>query len=278
MHADAVFSIGRTHKICQDYAAVGDPESPLVVLSDGCSSSLYTDVGSRLLVISTLQDCTAGGLRIINKASHMAEAAGLPKGCLDATLLYAYEERGMVRVLAYGDGVVSLRRKATGKIETWSIDYGNKMEGSADFGSEVPAYLSYLLSASRSKAYLSRGNGRRIITRYVDGQEVEKSEEMPSPEEAFDKPFTLLLDPAHIELVCLFSDGVRSFARDLETGGIEPVSMHEVISHLMAIRSPNGEFMTRRHKMFLTRHCAKEHWHHHDDLSIGAIWCGEEST
>lgn len=277
MHADAVFSIGRTHKICQDYAAVG-PHDPLVVISDGCSSSPLTDIGARLLVTSTLQLPSAGGLRIINRAANIAREAQLPVTCLDATLLYAYCEKGMIRVMAYGDGVISVRRKASGLIETWSIDYANKTEGSEDFGSEVPAYLSYLLSLGRQKNYIRRGNGCRVITRYVDGKEEDKREEIFSEESVFDTAFTLLLDPEHFELVCLFSDGVRSFARDLETGGIEPVPMHSVIDNLMNVSNFNGEFMTRRHKAFLTRFCAKERWHHHDDLSIGAIWCGQESS
>jgi hypothetical protein len=53
MNANHYFSIGKDHAICQDYAI-----SKLInnggcaILSDGCSSSPSTDIGSRLLAMA----------------------------------------------------------------------------------------------------------------------------------------------------------------------------------------------------------------------------------
>ena len=49
MNANCAINIGSTHALCQDYALARN-DGPYVILSDGCSSSPDTDVGSRLLV------------------------------------------------------------------------------------------------------------------------------------------------------------------------------------------------------------------------------------
>ena len=54
VHVDCAFRMGRTHLVCQDYAAFAAGEFPCVVLSDGCSGSPDTDVGARLLARSAL--------------------------------------------------------------------------------------------------------------------------------------------------------------------------------------------------------------------------------
>ena len=53
---DSIFKIGKAHSVCQDYAAgityppIRDMTYNVIALSDGCSSSLNTDWGSRLIV------------------------------------------------------------------------------------------------------------------------------------------------------------------------------------------------------------------------------------
>ena len=54
IHVDCAFRMGRTHLVCQDYAAVAAGEFPCVLLADGCSWSPDTDMGARLLVRSAL--------------------------------------------------------------------------------------------------------------------------------------------------------------------------------------------------------------------------------
>lgn len=266
MHSDAHFEIGRSHDICQDYALVGTPA--LAVISDGCSSSDFTDLGSRFLVLSTHQDPFSLPVRILDRAHSMAKAANLKNSCLDATLLYAYPSPSGIRVNAFGDGVVVAKHK-DGSVEVWSID----------FNKEAPAYLSYLLSQGRLAKYREEEKGKRTVTvtkKFSDGKiETHTKEDLVNDAEFIDLPFSLTFDPTATEAVFIFSDGIRSFRRDLETGGTEPVPLEEVLEQVLAIKSYNGEFMARRMKAFSSRFCREKGWHHYDDVSVGAIWCGE---
>ena len=52
---DTFYSTGKSHQVCEDYV-VANCRYPIICLSDGCSSSKDTDVGSRLIVRSALDD------------------------------------------------------------------------------------------------------------------------------------------------------------------------------------------------------------------------------
>ena len=57
MKLDSAFQIGKTHDVCEDFALTGTFEDEkntarYVIVSDGCSSSQNTDLGSRLLSFS----------------------------------------------------------------------------------------------------------------------------------------------------------------------------------------------------------------------------------
>ena len=51
MNTDGAFYIGTTHEVCQDYCMA---ENDAIVVSDGCSGSPGTDMGSRVLSITTM--------------------------------------------------------------------------------------------------------------------------------------------------------------------------------------------------------------------------------
>lgn len=272
MRTDCFFAIGSSHTICQDYAIAN---GPFIALSDGCSSSEHTDVGARLLSLAA-QEETYGWLAhesndsgnwIIRRANSARNELGLSYESLDATLLMAYAtNENKIHIRAFGDGAIALRRKS-GETETWSIDYEH----------ETPAYLSYLIHEDRRRRYLQSGYGRQIITRYIDGVEVD-CEHIDRDMHSFGRPFGFFFDPSLYDMVCLFSDGVRSFTQTADTGGIIAVGMHEVISHIMAIKNANGAFLTRRCKAFLNRHCIAARWRHHDDFSAAAIWLNDDAS
>ena len=56
MKIDSAFQIGKTHDICEDFALTGTKNSivPYTIVSDGCSSSPLTDVGSRILSFAAI--------------------------------------------------------------------------------------------------------------------------------------------------------------------------------------------------------------------------------
>jgi hypothetical protein len=52
MKADSYFEIGSTHQVCQDYAlAYASDDFAYAIMSDGCTSSLNTDIGARLVSV-----------------------------------------------------------------------------------------------------------------------------------------------------------------------------------------------------------------------------------
>ena len=61
--ADAHFSIGKTHRVCEDYARAGllPDGRAFAIVSDGCSSSPDTDFGSRLMTIAAQERMMLSG-------------------------------------------------------------------------------------------------------------------------------------------------------------------------------------------------------------------------
>ena len=128
--ADAHFSIGKSHRVCEDYARAGilPADRPFAIVSDGCSSSPDTDFGSRLLTVTAqeriLHDKDHYAPRgVVWQASSMARALLLPPHCLDATLLTIHQlSSGVFRVYAVGDGAVAARRR-DGTVDIWRIQF-----------------------------------------------------------------------------------------------------------------------------------------------------------
>ena len=270
MHSNAFFAIGTSHDVCQDYARAGVTRRGLglaekrcfAVVSDGCSSSAHSDLGARLLTCAAMHaldvygDCLNAEW-LVSRAASAADQLGIDRGCLDATLLAAWEEdSGNVRVWAAGDGTIAAKRR-DGRIETWTID-----------DSGAPAYLSYLLKESRMRQYLYEGYGTRKITHKLGT--LEWVETLPVGV----APWSFVLCPKDYEFVVLLSDGVESFQN---TSGCskEPLPSSSVLEQLMALKSTRGQFMVRRCRRFLQHHCAKEQWEHFDDLGVAGIYLGD---
>ena len=51
MNTDCAFYIGTTHEVCQDYALTGEYS---VAIADGCSGSVLSDFGSRVLSVTAM--------------------------------------------------------------------------------------------------------------------------------------------------------------------------------------------------------------------------------
>src|SRR6185369_1284542 len=146
MGADCFFRMGSRHHVCQDYARTGGYRGyTIAALSDGCSSSPDTDFGARFLVQAFMQVPMATGDSVAMAASCMAAASGLPRSCLDATLLAVFESGiGVVHAIRAGDGVFAYRDRDG----TWFYDQ-------VEFGNNAPAYLSYRLNRELMDRHLS---------------------------------------------------------------------------------------------------------------------------
>ena len=272
MRADSIFAMGKAHTVCEDYARDGKipgTERAFAIVSDGCSSSPDTDFGSRFMTVAAIQTLARSGDRFnLGEIIHLAKqptAGFMSPFCLDATLMMAWEkENGMIGVVAAGDGVI-IARKWTGKTEVWAIDQGG-----------APAYLSYMLDPNRFKEYRAQGYGRRLVTHYVDGEEMSDGRDDTvymthdgSRTPAFDgMGFEIELDPSGYNLVMVSSDGLQSF-KNMETQ--QEVPLLEVIPHVMDIRVLTGAFLRRAHNWFLTKTCPKLSWQHTDDFGTAAL-------
>ena len=268
MNADSYYSIGKSHTVCQDYARAGTfragPDGSnfaCALLSDGCSSSPDSDIGARLVVLSTM-GYLADGLGLTTLDSIMGTARkGLPRGLtdtsLDATLLAArWDAETDPIVRALGDGVVVFKCKGDFTV-IHDIDAGN-----------FPPYPSYLLDDSRMRVFEKTGHVR--VDRYVQG-ELEDNV-LLSGSECFQG---LLFRPppeAELEAVFLLSDGVHSFQH---TETFEPIPMLEIVGKLMDIKSYTGAFVERRCKFFEHREMPKLKWQHTDDFSMAGIHTGD---
>ncbi len=257
MNVDSFFTIGSTHKVCQDYVISlnethGINEGPFIALSDGCSSSPDTDFGSRILVkaIQSLY-CTQGiypGDKSITEliwqkaVNSMNSINGLTLYCLDATLLFAYKEDKNINVVMIGDGTVSAKTK-DGTMDTKTIEY----KGNA------PLYLSYLHSNPKRMEQRSKEfDCTKIITEtsYKKGNEVTWMESKSTNNiERFSFPIE------DYEYISLFTDGVSSFVKQEVSGGTktqQTIPEYIVVEEATGFKNNGGEFVRRRCQRFFS--------------------------
>lgn len=262
MNPDSYFTIGRTHKVCEDYARSGyfKDGRAYAIVSDGCSSSPDTDFGARLLTMAARNQMNLpeNMARTIAVAREMVPS-GLHPNCTDATLLAAREVAHGVAVTVCGDGVV-IALSRDGVWDRWDFDYNG-----------APGYLSYMEDPDRWARYVDLGWNKRPI-HYSTPDGTDDSAHLTLQIE--DLPWPHFFGSTHYETIFLFTDGVHSFQRD--TGvGMESVPMGDVVEQITALRSTKGEFVQRRCTAFERRFCTKNRWHHNDDFGVAAIWMGE---
>lgn len=270
MNADSCFSIGWTHRVCQDYAQHGDRFGTFAVVCDGCSSSPDTDFGARLLARAAAEAFPGFDQleSAIDKAAMWAQGIGLPSRAIDATLMLLRKDQDKVRVQVAGDGVVAARRH-TGEIDYWEIK----------FPSGAPLYLSYRRNQERldlyrvESAYLER-YGVRWVTQYRDGKFIQHV----GTELLGDCSYPVLVnwfwdhtfDPSEYDLVVAMTDGVESFQKR-EGTNLVSIPVWNVVQQVMSVKGLTGEFLNRRVKRFLTKFCPDNGWQHYDDFGAAAI-------
>jgi hypothetical protein len=274
MHSDAFFRIGSTHSICQDYAAAGRAAGTVCAfVSDGCSGSPdngepgapFTDFGARFLVRSAFHYLARGGDAwpvypelILASAEQMINSARLPSSALDATLLMAYPDQNVIRVVQTGDGVIAGRRKD-----------GSLFYESLEFSGNAPRYLSYDLTPTKREAFEREGQTLTAERgfRGTNGEWL--------PADRLVVPTTQArLSEFHLndwDLVLLFSDGAMSLCTP--QGLAVPIS--EVLDQIFDFKGYAGKFISRRCGTFFSRFCVERGWKNTDDFSCAGIYCGD---
>ncbi len=286
MNTDCAFYIGTTHEVCQDYALAGEKH---IVVSDGCSGSKYSDIGSRILSIIAMNKMPKvhGNLSNFNpqecvwSALPLVKMIDMSQECLDATLLGATFYPGMDELFAmcHGDGTIAIR---TQEEETIILDCA--------YTDSYPFYMNYLCDIpSRFINWKDNYNNREITQTVIgaDGNIVSSSVIDASCRlfsnlgmiELTDYSFSLAVCDAKnlIKYVAIMSDGVHSFYETVETETNrynQSVPYLDVLKELLSFKNFNKAFVQRRMNKF-RKDCVKKNWGNADDLSLAVIYTGE---
>ena len=280
MNYDCAFYIGTTHDVCQDYALSGRGG---VVISDGCSGSNLSDMGSRVLSItainklselSSLYDFDAKECVLLARPS--TKILGLPDTCLDATLFMAKYSKKQIGAVSYGDGVIAIK-KGDGIITICT-----------EYTDSYPFYPNYLYDMNnRYDLWKTNHNQRKvsIASINIDG-EIKEVGEINEYFRITQKDNTLIgISPEctrvyidcpnsnKIEWVAIMSDGVQSFYETIETNtsrNNKPVPYLDILKELLAFKNFKGSFVQRRINKF-RKVCKKKNWHNADDVSLATI-------
>lgn len=302
MGTDCAFQIGKTHDICEDYALASDCGSLIkdgdnitfAIVSDGCSSSRKTDIGSRVLssaAVEQLNNIVAVTKNLnnfnanvcISKARDIVKSLSLPTRTVDATLLMATVS-DCVQVKLYGDGFVAI-----------GLDNGDIFTLRLEYHEGYPFYLNYLPeSGIHFQNWKNLYSQKTIHTSIISNGEIIRKECFPCTCEYFDrkndkkKPAIYItgdtfetnmsIDLNSLKWVTLISDGVDSFYKteEADTSLINiDIDYNEVISEALNFKNFNGKFMQRRLNRFL-KFCQKNNWHHADDISFSSIYFGDK--
>ena len=240
---DNVFLMGKTHKVCQDYAY---SDSSCLIISDGCSGSPNSDIGARILTLcakSILQDSKERdykqfGYTVITKARTIIDAMRLNKECLDATLIVAFPEEDSIKVFMYGDGTI-INTKLDNSLEVKRVLYV----------SGAPYYLSYWIDKARLKGYHREFNAPLFIKDTMAVYDSEIS-------------FTF-----YTSRITIASDGLSTFF--CPSTGIK-TKESDVATSMTSFKTLKGEFLKRR-VLKAVQDYAKRDIYHMDDIALASF-------
>lgn len=269
LNSDSYFSIGTTHRICQDYSLNGsrnDGYGEWASVSDGCSGSAFTDFGSRILVHSlkySLYQQFNSSLLLkdaLKDAPAINSYCNLPEQALDATLFHLFIESdsGLCNykkytISAFGDGAI-IKIRNDNAIEFTYIEYP----------SGAPLYLNYYSNPKRFKAYTDEFGLQRKIYNYVFTDNIVTDFKVDTDCNGEGLTESGLCDDYKAILVT--SDGISSFIGPNNT----PIEITVLVRELCNFKSYKGEFIKRRMNGF-KNYCEKEGWKHTDDFSMAGI-------
>jgi hypothetical protein len=274
---DSAFYIGTTHEKCEDYALHYEN---LIMISDGCSSSSNTDIGSRLIceVAKKYDSYKFRKGLLIPFCSKIVDMIGIPQESLDVTLLSAYVENNHIFIEGTGDGNIIICTK-NNILHILSMSY----ELSA------PYYMSYILNKERDLLWQNiRNNKFKIVYTRTDLENTFFYQTTSNDNCEFNSghlifPYSLfrfsptngkvVLPTKDIKWVALSSDGLNSFytkVRSETSDYTQSIDHVLVIRELMKIKNTNGKFVQRRMNKF-RKTCEKLDWHNADDISLAVI-------
>jgi hypothetical protein len=261
--ADNHFVIGANHVAagtpCQDYASSGiEKDVAFAIVSDGCSKGARTDVGSRIMVLTTQAAVInhppatelASVLRDPNEINQMqrllmgtaGQVLGLGREDLLATSVLAHltQEGGFVHIR--GDGVVA-------RVYSDGLIVFNRY----DWALNSPFYPIYPYADEGNRVFISHHGGdldavalTEVVRTYKpNGECVEETRQHTLGEgiHGITIPISISeIEEGGLEFVAVFTDGVTQ---------VEGVEWYDAAKDLLAFKSLEGEFATRRMIKFL---------------------------
>lgn len=253
-NADHYFHIGSTHyssgKPCQDYSLSGANETvACAIVSDGCSTGRHTDVGSRVLALSTLQairdhvKASGGALNtaVVSITSRQQQIIGTTRLILGleridmlATCGYVYltQHGGFAHI--QGDGVFAMKYKD-----------GSILMSMYEWAKNTPFYPSYGDGDLDKFVEVHGGDleAKRLTCTTVFQKPDGTYNELGVKEYTLREGLLGVLfdisesDMNQLEFVAVFSDGVAQ---------IDHINWKTAVSEFLAFKNANGYFAKRR--------------------------------
>lgn len=279
LYADHYFHIGDVHltagKPCQDYA-ISDVGNGAIfaIVSDGCSKGRHTDIGSRLIALSTMtalkehwmkfhspfgENTTKEiGLHQKLRLSAAREILGLKPEDLFATSVYAYitAQGGFVQI--QGDGIVALKYQE-----------GNIITSRFEWLENAPFYPVYEDEALKNFILL-QGNDLEALRLNEEKWEQKNGAWQKLEERKFSlsqgiQGVTLEISQEmlenNLEFIAVFSDGLNQ---------IQGVDWKDALANFTGFKGRAGEFAKRRMISGIRDYKANGH-KLYDDLAFAVV-------
>lgn len=243
---DSFFKMGKDHKKCEDYIIHGNDPFPYVILSDGCSSCLHTDVGARILAHQLKKNLKNISINfypyielVLYESRELAKSLFLHEECLNCTLLCIFIQEETVYSFIIGDGAVIFKEKEK------EVDFLHH-----SFSNNTPFYISYFNKELETKKTLKIETNNMI------------------QHESFNNFYIKKWPINNLEYILLVSDGLESF-----NNGFTDIKFIELVKDLTDFKNVNGSFIERKVKRILKNY-EKEGFYPSDDISVGGIHLG----
>lgn len=251
MITDAVFKIGASHKVCQDYA-IATPDK--VIVCDGCSSGRYVDVGAR--VIAHLMTSEYGmDFMNPNALRIMAESLNLTQQDMTATILSININQESCITTRMGDGFIFRKTK------------DNLIITEGSWSENAPYYFAYDAYKMTDRWKQEFPNNTYSETTYTFDNNLNLVSKAENKDPTIGGGYINVgcIEPDTI-YIGVASDGLSSF----QDSNKNPVALDKVVPILFNYKNFTPGFLQRRVQM-AEKEFAKLGWSHYDDLSMGVI-------
>ena len=267
---DSHFLIGQTHsnkgECCQDYAISGTHgDMAYSVVSDGCSSGGKTDIGARVIALSTISALKINGYwnldhpvistreKVIDQSM---EILGISNFDLQATCLQISISPKVAFVHIEGDGVVAIKRQ-TGELSILRYDWKGNMPFYPIYGLDMRQFIH--AHGDDLKA------NRLICQKWCQNQDTFETREITLLDGIHGITIPIQLD--QLDFVAVFSDGVCQF------DGLDWI---DAVKELLNFKQTAGSFVKRRMNR-MVQDAIKAGNKPLDDISMAVIRIEHES-